>query len=164
MVAHVRPSHHVRLCEHFPRNGKPHFTMMSLHLNNSYAKKRGIAKIVLVVVRTAMQQVDMVAGDFKGAAWRRKRGEGQQCVSTIEEAFADTNLLVPLRPYTPVVDGVPDERSDVCGRFRNRMTKKTHAWCVRDQSRGSWHQAHQPELPSRGLDPLIARHRVAGHS
>ena len=79
-----------------PRNGNS-TSQKCLHINNSYAKKRGIAKNVPVAVRTAMQQVDMVAGDFNGAAWRRKRIESQQCVSTIEEAFADTNL--------PVLDG-----------------------------------------------------------
>ena len=97
------------------RDGNPHFTMMSRHINNSYAKKRGIAKNVPVAVRTAVQQVDMVAGDFTGAAWRRKRGESQQCVSTIEEAFADTNLLVPWTALHPCGGhgGVPDEWSDV---------------------------------------------------
>ena len=44
--------------------------MMSFHPNNNFAKKRGIANNVLFAVRTAMQQekVDMVAGDFNGAA------------------------------------------------------------------------------------------------
>ena len=53
-----------------PRNGKSHFTMMSLHINNTHAKKRGIAKNLLLAVRTVMhqEQVDMVAGDFNGAA------------------------------------------------------------------------------------------------
>ena len=101
---------------------------MSLHLNNSYDKKRGIAKIVLVVVRTAMQQeqVDMVTGDFNGAAWRRRHCEDQRRDRTIEEAFANTNLPTPDGPTTlwrP--GGVPDEWSDVCWRFRNRMAN-TH--------------------------------------
>ena len=57
----------------------------------------------------------MVAGDFNGAAWRRKRGEGQQRVSRIEEALANTNLPVPDGP-TPLwgPGDVPDELSDVC--------------------------------------------------
>ena len=44
--------------------------MMLLHINNTYAKKRGIAKNLLLAVRTVMrqQQVGMVAGDFNGAA------------------------------------------------------------------------------------------------
>ena len=147
-----------------PRIGKPHFTMMSLHIDNSHAKKRGIAKNVLDAVRTAMQQVDMVAGDFNGAAWRRKRGEGQQCVSTIEEAFADTKLPVPDGP-TPLwgPSGVPDEWSDECGRFRNRMTK--YACMVLSRSIARFLASSPPTRAAiTRFDPLIARHRVAGHS
>ena len=99
---------------------------MSLHLNNSYAKKRGTAKNVPVAVRTAMQQerVDMVAGDFNGAAWRRKRCEDQRRDSTIEEAFANTNLPTPDGP-TPLwgPGGVPDEWSDVCGLLSHQVPK-----------------------------------------
>ena len=52
------------------RNGKSFFTMMSQHNNNHYAKKRGIVKKLILTVRTVMLQehVDMVAGDFNGAA------------------------------------------------------------------------------------------------
>ena len=38
---------------------------------------------------------DMVAVDFNGAAWRRKRGEDQRRDSTIEEAFATANVPIP---------------------------------------------------------------------
>ena len=71
--------------------------MMSLHINTHYAKKRGIAKNVLFAVRTVMcqEQVDMVAGDFNGATWRKKSGDNQQRHSTIEEAFANTNQPIP---------------------------------------------------------------------
>ena len=76
-----------------PRDGKPHFTIMSLHNDSSYAKKSGIVKNVLDAVRTAMQQVDMVAGDFNGAAckslekvevkgivgWQRLEREARGC-------------------------------------------------------------------------------------
>ena len=59
-----------------PRNGKSYFTMMSLRIHNTYAKKRGIAKNLLLAVRTVVhqQQVDTVAGDFNGAARRRQSG------------------------------------------------------------------------------------------
>ena len=69
-----------------PRNGKPYFTMMSLHTNNHYAKRRGIAKTLLFAARTVMchEQIDMVAGDFNGAAWRKKSGDDQQLDSTID--------------------------------------------------------------------------------
>ena len=46
--------------------------MMSLHINNQHAKKRGIGKNLLLAVRTVMfqEQVDMVAGGFNGVSWR----------------------------------------------------------------------------------------------
>ena len=52
------------------RDGKSYFTMMSLHINNRFAKKRGMRKNLLLTVRTVMlqEQVDMVAGDFNRAA------------------------------------------------------------------------------------------------
>ena len=62
------------------------------------------------------EQVDMVAGDFIGAAWRRMRGEDQQCVSTIEEASCKHQPATTGRPCTLVGSGgVQDEWSDVCG-------------------------------------------------
>ena len=45
-----------------PRNGQQTFTVMSVHLNSNYAKKRGIG---------------LVAGDFNGAAWPQTRGHSR---------------------------------------------------------------------------------------
>ena len=91
-----------------PRNGKSWFTMMSLHINNQYANKRGMTK--------NLSQVDMVAGDFNGAAWRRRSGDDQRRDSTLEEAFANKNLPIPHGP-TPLWGPcrVPGEWADVCG-------------------------------------------------
>ena len=77
------------------RNGKLFLTMMTLHTNDHYAKKRGIANNVLFAVRIVMcqEQVDMVAGDFHGASWRKNSGDNQQRDSMIEEAFANTNFF-----------------------------------------------------------------------
>ena len=60
------------------------------------------------------EHVDMVAGDFNGAAWRKHSGDDQRRDSTIEEAFANTNLPIPYGP-TPLwrPGGVPGERADV---------------------------------------------------
>ena len=51
---------------------------VSLHTNNHCDEKRGVGKNLLLTVRTVMlqEQVDMVAGDFTGAAWRRQPGSG----------------------------------------------------------------------------------------
>ena len=72
---------------------------MSLHINNC-AKKRGIGKKLLLVIRATMQEehVDLVAGDFNGAAWRQSYGNNPQPTSILEEAFADTDFPVPLGP------------------------------------------------------------------
>ena len=97
-----------------PRNGKSYFTMMSLHIiNNQYAKKRGIAENLLLAVRTAMhqEQVDMVAGDLNGAPWRRRSGNDQRRDSTIEEAFANTNLPILQGPVSIVGTRCRNERS-----------------------------------------------------
>ena len=50
------------------------------------------------------------------AAWRRPCGNDRKLTSFVEEAFADTNLLVPLGP-TPLCGpgAVPGKWADVCG-------------------------------------------------
>ena len=81
-------------------------------------KQSGIAKNLLLTVRTAMhqQKVDLVAGDFSGAAWRRQSGSDSQLISSIEEAFVNTNLPLPPGPTLLCgPGGVPGEWLDVCG-------------------------------------------------
>ena len=118
--------------ERVPRNGKPYFTMMSLHINDHHAEKRGFAKNVLFAVRTVTchEQVDMVAGDFYGAAWRKKGGDNQQRDCTIEKAFANTNLQIP-HGSSPLwgPGNVPGERADVCGFTKSSNTD--NEWQVR---------------------------------
>ena len=55
-----------------PLSGQKTFTVLSLHIINIYAKKRGIGKNLVLSVRAVMlgEQVDLVAGDLNGAAWR----------------------------------------------------------------------------------------------
>ena len=57
--------------------GESFFTVVSLHINKTYAKKRAIAS------------------DFNGTAWRRQSDSDLRPSSIIEEAFANTNLLLP---------------------------------------------------------------------
>ena len=83
-----------------PTSGQVTFTVLSLHTNNIYAKKKGIAKKLILPIRAIMisQQVDLVAGDFNGTAWRcRSRNN----FSTIDEAFTDCALPAPPGP-TPL--------------------------------------------------------------
>ena len=110
-----------RWCASFrrlPRNGNSFFTMMSLHINNRYATKRGIGKKLLLTFRTVMLQehVEMVAGDFNGASWRRPCGSDRHFISIVREAVANTNLPMPPGP-TPLwgPGSVLGEWADVCG-------------------------------------------------
>ena len=74
---------------------KKSFTVISVHIHNNCAKKRGIGKKLLLTFRAMMldEMVDLVAGDFSGAAWRRTT-----CASTLSiigGTFADCDLLLP---------------------------------------------------------------------
>ena len=114
--------------------GDPYTKLVRLKngINNHFAKKRGIGKNLLLAVRTVMlqEQVDVVAGDFNGAAWRRQSGSDPRPVSIIEEAFVNTFLPVPPGP-TPLwgSGGVPGEWSDVCGFFKPPGSEKE--WQIR---------------------------------
>ena len=110
--------------------GLPFFTVMSLHINNNYAKKRGIGKKLLLTTRAATldEQVDLVAGDFNGAAWRRATNANN--IRIIEEAFADCDLPMPSGP-TPLwgPGAVPGTWSDVCGFLK--PPDSNERWTVR---------------------------------
>ena len=56
------------------------FTVMSLHVSTIYAKRRGIGKKLILTIRAVMldEKVDLVAGDFNGAAWRRDNRKKHQ--------------------------------------------------------------------------------------
>ena len=83
-----------------PLRGHKTFTVLSLHINNIYAKKRCIAKKLILTIRAVMlgEHVDLVAGDFNGTAWRCSNRNN---ISTIEEGFADCALPTPPGP-TPL--------------------------------------------------------------
>ena len=89
--------------------------MLSLHINHIYAKKKGIAKKLILTIRAIMisQQIDVVARDFNGTAWRcRSRNN----ISTIDDAFTDCALPTPRGP-TPLwgPGSIPNNWADVCG-------------------------------------------------
>ena len=68
--------------------------------NNVFAKKRGIAKKIIQTIRAIMisQDIDLVAGDFNGTAWRCRSREN---ISTTDEVFSDCALPTPPAP-TPL--------------------------------------------------------------
>ena len=80
---------------------------------------------MLLAVRTVtcQEQIDMVAGDFNGAAWRKTNNADQLRDSTIEEAFANTNLPIPHGP-TPLrgPHGVPGDWAAVRGFTKSPNT------------------------------------------
>ena len=98
-----------------PLSGQKTFTVLSLHITNIYAKKRGIAKKLILTIRTIMigEQIDLVAGDFNGTAWRCSNRDN---ISTIDEAFADCALPTPLGPTLLWGPGsIPNNCAAVCG-------------------------------------------------
>ena len=76
---------------------RKHLQFCPLHISNIYVKKRGIGKKLILTIQAVMlgEQVDLVAGDFNGAAWRCNDGNK---ICTIEEAFAD--FVLPTLPGT----------------------------------------------------------------
>ena len=98
-----------------PLSGQQTFTMLSLQISNIYAPKRCMAKKLILTIRAIMigQQIDLVAGDFNGKAWRCSNRDN---ISTIDGAFADCALSTPLGP-TPLwgPGSVPNNWADVCG-------------------------------------------------
>ena len=106
------------------------------------------------------EQVDMVAGDFDGAAWRRQSDSDPRPLSIIDGAFANTCSPIPL---VPTLLGGPGGRSgewsDVCGFFKppgcsNDLQFRMHgAFTTPFDMLGIRHQAHRSMLPSRSLGP-----------
>ena len=86
--------------------GKSFFTAISCHINNHFAKKRGIGKKLSLTIRAVKleEHVDLVAGDFNGAAWRRPCGN-------------DPSLIRICRCHL-VPGAVPGEWADVCGGLK----------------------------------------------
>ena len=75
-------------------SGQTVFIVLSLHINNVFAKKRGIAKKIIQAVRALMisQHIDLIAGDFNGAAWRCRSRDNFR---SIDEVFSDYALQTP---------------------------------------------------------------------
>ena len=80
-----------------PLSGQETFTVSSLHISNIHAKKKGIAKKLILTVRAIMisQQIDVVAGEINGTA---RRCPSRNNISTIDEAFVDCALPTPPGP------------------------------------------------------------------
>ena len=100
-----------------PVSGQETFTVLSLHISHIYAKKRGIAKKLILTIRAIMisQQIDVVAGDFNGTAWRCSN-RNRNISSTLDEAFADCAFPTP--PGLTALwwpGSLPNNWADICG-------------------------------------------------
>ena len=109
-------------------NGQTVFTVLSLHINNVNAKKRGIAKKIIQAVRSLAnsQDIDLVAGNFNGAALRCRSRDN---LSSIDEAFADCALLTP--PGFPPLwcpRSIPNNWADVCGFLKLLVLSASGRW------------------------------------
>ena len=100
-----------------PVSGQKCFTVLSLHISNIHAKKKGIVKKLILTLRAIMisQEVVLHAGDFNGIAWRCRSRDN---FSTIDEAVMDMDSILPTPPGPPPLWGlgsIPDNWADVCG-------------------------------------------------
>ena len=134
---------------------KETFTVLSLHINNIHAKKKGIAKNLILAVRAIMisQHVDLVAGDFNGTAWRCP---SRNNISTIDEAFVDCALPTPPGP-TPLwrPGSIADNWADVCGFLKppgsDRFWKVNKNGAFFHSSQNPWSTSNRSKLPSRNM-------------
>ena len=123
-------------------SGQKVFTVSSLHISNISAKKRGIAKKIIQTFRALVisQDIDLVAGDFNGTAWRCRRRDN---LSTIDEVFTDCALPTPLGP-TPLwgPGSIPNNWADVCDFLKppgsQRMLESEQTWRLFHSSTSSW--------------------------
>ena len=79
-------------------SGQKYSTVLSLHISNIYAEKKGIAKKLILTLRAILisQDIDLVSGDFNGTAWRCRSRDN---LSTIDMKLL---LIVPcLRHWAP---------------------------------------------------------------
>ena len=89
-------------------------TVLSININNVHAKRRGIAKKIIQAVRSLVisQDIDLVEGDFNGAAWRcRSRNN----LSSLMRLLL---IALPTPPGPPPLWGPgsnPNNWADVCG-------------------------------------------------
>ena len=92
------------------------------------------------------EDVDMLAGDFTGASWRRKTGPDQQFDRTLGEALKNARLPVPPGPHH-------------CGRRpRGIPSEWTRVWvCQAANSQSEWltrkHGAFEINQQDLGLSP-----------
>ena len=116
-----------------PLSGQKSFTVISLHINNNYAKNRqevAVNDTCSVSWREGWpgrwwfldEKVDLVAGDFRTTC--------ASALSILEKAFVDFDLPMPPNPTPSWGPGaVPGTWSDVCGFIK--PPDSNERWSVR---------------------------------
>ena len=102
------------------------FSLSSQHISNIYAKRKGIAKNLILTLRAIMSslEVDLVAGDFNGTAWRCGSRDN---LSTVDEAFTDCALPAP--PGLPPLwrpGSIPANWADISGFLKPSGSVNKH--------------------------------------
>ena len=91
-------------------------SLMSLHYQQHlHQEERHHLKLIHILCAIMIsQEVDLVAGDFNGTAWRCRSRDN---LSTIDEAFADCALPTPTAPHRcgDPDPSIPNSWADVCG-------------------------------------------------
>ena len=104
-----------------PRSGQKLFTVMSLHINNNYAKKRG---------RSFFSQFALLCRMSRWSWWPPVTSTKLPGANHMAEAFVDTDL--PMSPCSTPLWGpgaVPGEWTDVCGFVK--LPNSCDKWKVR---------------------------------
>ena len=138
-----------------PVSGRKYFTVLSLHISNIYAKKKGIAKKLILINRDIMisQEVDLVAGDFNGTAWRYRSKDN---LSTLDDAFTDSASLTP-PGRTPLwgLGSIPDKWADGCGFLKppgsHRFRKVHKHGAFFHSTKNAWFTSNRSKLPPRNM-------------
>ena len=127
-------------CRRPPVGGQHTFTVMSLHMKLYLRQKNGVLRKCSSSIRaiTIGQQIDLVAGDFNGTAWRCSNRDN---ISTVDEAFKDCASPTPPGP-TPLwrPASIPNNCADV-------VLEGTHAWCSLHPTQKSRPASNRSKLP-----------------
>ena len=147
-----------------PLSGQKTFTVLSPHESNIYAQKRGVAKKLIFTIRAIMvgQQIDVVAGDFSGTAWRCSNRDN---ISTLDDALRIANATGPLTTVGTRINSQQLGRRlwiPQATRFGS-LLESAHARCVLRPTQNSRSASHRSKLPSRDMAPPGFR-RLAQHS
>ena len=121
--------------------------MFSLRIRNIYGKKKGIAKKLILTLRAILisQEVDVVASDFNGTAWRHR---GQDNLSTIDEAFMDIILPTPPGPTSLETGFHSVQMGRLLRISQTSWVLTVFGKCILHATESTWFETKGSKLPS----------------